>query len=81
MGPDKTSGWMVMGFVNEEPTADNIRSVPVLASSSDAALLASAAAEPGFRPVGVMSERELEEHLRRIREHRAEVLRRQAPRT
>jgi hypothetical protein len=65
-------GFMVLGIVSVQGETQ-ARSVPVLGASAQAALSLAAQSHPGFQPVGVLSEEELQGHLNAIRAHRQQV--------
>lgn len=64
-------GWMVLGITTE---ADGNNSkplaVPVLAPTASAAMALAAGHHAGFQPVGILSEKELLNHLQSINHHR-----------
>lgn len=66
---DPPLGWMVLGF-NSHAMAPAPMKVAVMARTADVAMLEAAAKNPGFQPVGAMSESEILDDLARIRAHR-----------
>lgn len=65
-------GWIVMGVITDGDTP-RAHIIPVLSNSPSAALALAAESQSDFQPVGVLSEIELEGHLRSIQEHRKSV--------
>lgn len=62
-------GWMVLGILTEGASM-HPRSVPVLAQTASAAMALAAGHHADFQPVGILSEKELLDHLQSIQNHR-----------